>query len=313
MIEAGGLTAFLAASDVMRTFAPFVLALLAAGVFAGLVAGMFGIGGGFVVVPALAAVFTAFAPDGGDQDRIMHVAVGTSLATILFTSLRAVQAHAKRGAVDFEILKGWTLWVALGVTLGVALADHLDGQALKVIFGVGVLLMGLHFLFPILGRDPPQTESLPRGGVRAALGGGLGAFSALLGIGGGTPAVLIMTMGGVAMHRAVATAAGFGAVIAVPGAIGNMIIGYGEPGLPPGSIGFVNVIALAAIVATSMITAPIGVAAAHSLNAALLKRCFGVYLLFTAGLMLHDAGPFALPGFDRAASVAHAAPPIDPT
>jgi uncharacterized membrane protein YfcA len=266
--------------------------MLAAGLFAGFVAGMFGIGGGFVVVPALAAVLTLLPHEGGDT-HIMHVAIGTSLASIFFTSLRSVQAHAKRGAVDWKILKGWLPWVSAGVVIGVILTGVMDGSALKIVFGVGVLLMGLHFIFPVLAKKTAKEEKLPTGLARAGLGSTLGAFCSLLGIGGGTPAVLIMTMSGVNIHRAVATAAGFGTIIAVPGALGNMIMGLNAPDLPLGSVGFVNVVALVAITAMSMLTAPLGVAAAHSLDPVKLKRVFGGYLLVTAAVMLHDTIPFA--------------------
>lgn len=267
-------------------------AMLAAGLFAGFVAGMFGIGGGFVVVPALAAVLTLLTP-GGDHSHVMHVAIGTSLATIFFTSLRSVQAHAKRGAVDWNILKGWLPWVTAGVIVGVLLTGMMDGTALKIIFGAGVLLMGLHFIFPFLAKRTASEEKMPTGWVRASLGSVLGAFCSLLGIGGGTPAVLIMTLNGVGIHRAVATAAGFGTIIAIPGALANMLIGLNRPGLPAGSVGFVNLIALAAVVAMSFFTAPMGAAAAHTLDPARLKRVFGVYLIVTAVFMLKDTVPFA--------------------
>ncbi|MBI1251006.1 MAG: TSUP family transporter [Alphaproteobacteria bacterium] len=287
----------------VQHFGPLIAAMLAAGLFAGLVAGMFGIGGGFVVVPALAAAFTAFSNTNvaPGEDHIMHVAIGTSLATIIFTSFRSVQAHARRGAVDFAILKDWMWWVVLGVVAGAVTARFLDGGALKIVFGVGVLLMGLHFVFPIIGRNVPEQENLPKGPLRALLGSALGAVSSVLGIGGGTPAVLIMTMSGVNAHRAVATAAGFGAVIAIPGALANILLGWNQPNLPYGSIGFVNVFALIAIVAMSVLTAPIGVAAAHAMDAKVLKRVFGVYLLFTAAVMLRDSIPL---DFVRAAHAA---------
>jgi uncharacterized membrane protein YfcA len=267
-----------------------IAAMLVAGLFAGFVAGMFGIGGGFVVVPALAAVLGLLSADhsAAAQSHVMHVAIGTSLATIFFTSLRSVQAHAKRGAVDWSILKAWLPWVGGGVILGVVLTSFMDGGALKIVFGVGVGLMGLHFLFPVLAKKTAEVENMPKGPVRAALGAGLGTMSSLLGIGGGTPAVLIMTMNGVNIHRAVATAAGFGTIIAIPGALGNVVIGLGEQNLPVGSLGFVNLIALAAIVAMSFFTAPLGVAAAHSLDPAKLKRVFGGYLLLTSVFMLKD-------------------------
>jgi uncharacterized membrane protein YfcA len=149
----------------------------------------------------------------------------------------------------------------------------------------------LQFIFRILGRKAKTEENMPKGPVRAALGSGLGAFSSLLGIGGGTPAILIMTMSGVNMHRAVATAAGFGTIIAVPGAIGSMIAGFGQSGLPTGSVGFVNLIALFAITAMSIWTAPLGAAAAHKLDPLKLKRVFGGYLLLTSAFMLKDLDP----------------------
>ncbi len=269
---------------------PLILSMLVAGAFAGLLAGLFGIGGGFVVVPALAAVFTILstADHPISDDKIMHVAIGTSLATIIFTSLRSVQAHAKRGAVDFNILKQWAPWVVLGVILGLMVARFLDGKSLKLIFGVGVFIMAWHFLFPILSKRTVSNE-MPKGVARGGLGSFLGGFCTLLGIGGGTPAILIMTLSGQPVHRAIATAAGFGTIIAVPGTIGSIISGFGEPGLPFGSIGYVNVIAMLAIISMSMITAPIGAALAHSLDSAKLKKALGVYLLCTSSLMLWTA------------------------
>lgn len=276
--------------SIFQQYGLLVLSMLLAGLFAGFVAGMFGIGGGFVVVPALAAVLTILPHEGGNE-HIMHLAIGTSLATIFFTSLRSVQAHAKRGAVDWNILKGWLPWVVAGVIAGVVLTSFMDGTQLKIAFGLCLIPLGLNFVFQILGRKVKSKETMPQGPARAALGSGLGAFSSLLGIGGGTPAVLIMTMSGVNMHRAVATAAGFGTIIAVPGAIGSMITGFGQPHLPVGSVGFVNMIALVSITAMSMLTAPMGAAAAHKLDPVKLKRVFGCYLLVTAAFMLKDLVP----------------------
>ncbi len=276
------------AQELLMTYGPLVAAMLAAGLFAGLVAGMFGIGGGFVVVPALMMLLTVL-PGGGDPAHTMHVAIGTSLATILFTSLRSTQAHAKRGAVDWQILKGWLPWVGLGVIAGVLVADRVSGDWLRAIFGLGVGLMGVHFLAPVLSKFARTEEKMPSGVARAGMGSVLGAFCALLGIGGGTPAVLIMTLNGVGIHRAVATAAGFGTIIAVPGALASMALGFQTPGLPLGSVGYVNMIALVAITVMSVITAPIGASMAHSLNPKVLKRVFGVYLLVTAGFMLSSS------------------------
>ncbi|MCI4643520.1 MAG: sulfite exporter TauE/SafE family protein [Hyphomonadaceae bacterium] len=270
---------------------PFVLTMLVAGALAGFVAGLFGIGGGFVVVPTLAAVFSLLAADTDADavDKTMHMAIGTSLATIIFTSIRSVHSHAKRGAVDFEILKSWAPYVVIGVAIGMALARFMDGRGLSLLFGIGVFVMAWHFLFPVLSRRAPLTPTMPTGVLRGGLGSFLGGFCALLGIGGGTPAVLIMTLSGQPIHRAIATAAGFGTLIAIPGAIGSVLIGLGEEGLPYGSVGYVNLIALAGIAGMSVLTAPLGVAVAHSLDPGRLRRVFGIYLLVTSSLMLFNA------------------------
>lgn len=262
-----------------------VAAMLGAGLLAGFAAGLFGIGGGFVVVPALFATLPLL---GGDPASRPHVAIGTSLATIIFTSARSVQAHARRGAVDFEVLKSWAPWIVLGVGAGVLLANYVDGRVMAMTFAVGVFLMSLHFIFPVLSKRQISAD-MPSGIVRASVAGGLGTFSSLLGIGGGTIAVIVMTLCGRSIHRAIATAAGLGFIIAAPGTIGFMVIGLNEHRLPYGSIGYVNVLAAIAISSTSMLTAPLGAHAAHALPASLLKRVFGFYLVLIAALMFRDA------------------------
>ena len=259
--------------------------LMTAGLVAGFVAGLFGIGGGFVIVPALLLVFTVF---DVDSDVLTHVAIGTSLATIIVTSSRSVHAHNKKGAVDLNIIKDWAPWLVVGVAGGLILAQYMDGRSLKWIFSIGVFLMGLHFISPVL-RDVKLADEMPSGIVRAGLASFLGGFSALLGIGGGTIAILTMTMCGRPIHQAVATAAGFGVIIAVPGAIGFAVLGMGEEALPSGSFGYVNLIAVAAITAMTFITAPLGAKAAHALNAPSLKRVFGVYLVVTSAIVLWNS------------------------
>ncbi len=259
-----------------------VAALLVAGVLAGFAGGLFGIGGGFVVVPALIFILPLL---GGNPDTFTHVAIGTSLATIIFTSFRSVQAHARRGAVDFALLKSWAPWVILGTAGGALVADIVSGPALAVIFGVGVGLMALHFLLPVF--DGKQvSDTLPVGPWRAGIAGSLGLLSALLGIGGGTIATVVMTLCGTAIHRAIGTASGMGMIIAVPGMIGFVLIGWGEPGLPWGSLGYVNLPSALAIVATSVLSAPLGVAAAHWLSPSLLRSIFGIYLVFVGVMMI---------------------------
>lgn len=270
--------------DVMTWLVPLV-SMLAAGLFAGFAAGIFGIGGGFVVVPALLVVLPLL---GGTHDAIAHVAIGTSAATIIVTSIRSLLAHAKRGAVEFEVLKTWAPWIILGDGVGVLLAGHVDGRVLTMIFAVGVFLMSLNFLLPKVGGKV-ISEEMPSGFARVGIAGGLGTFSALLGIGGGTIAIMVMTLCGRSVHRAIATASGIGTLIAVPTAIGFALIGLKETGLPWGSVGYVNMPATLAIASMSVLTAPLGVAAAHGLPAAPLKKIFGVYLIVIAVVMFRNA------------------------
>jgi uncharacterized protein len=262
-----------------------LVALLSAGLFAGFCAGMFGIGGGFVVVPAMLLILPLL---GGMKSEYAHVAVGTSAATIIVASLRSVTAHAKRGAVDFEILKQWAPWLIIGDALGVVLAGHVDGRGLLLIFAVGVLLMSVNFLVPRLSQIV-ISEEMPSGIGLVALAGGLGTFSSLLGIGGGTIAITVMTWCSRTIHRAIATASGIGTLIAIPTAIGFAIIGFGRSGLPWGSIGYINIPAALAISSMSILTAPLGVAAAHKLPAAPLKRVFGAYLVVISLFMFRNA------------------------
>lgn len=261
-----------------------LVAMLAAGLLAGFAAGIFGIGGGFVVVPALLVVLPLL---GGTKDAIAHVAIGTSAATIIVTSIRSLLSHAKRGAVEFEVLRAWAPWIILGCGAGVLLASHVDGRTLKMIFGGGVVLMSLNFLLPKVSGKV-VSDTMPSGIVRVGIAGGLGTFSSLLGIGGGTIAIMVMTLCGRTIHRAIATASGIGTLIAIPTTIGFAIIGLQETGLPWGSLGYINIPGTLAIASMSMLTAPLGVAAAHSLPAGPLKKIFGVYLLIIGLLMLRN-------------------------
>jgi len=265
---------------VSLTFA--IPVLLAVGAGAGFAAGLFGIGGGFVVVPALVFILPLL---GVGSDQVPHIAVGTSLATIIFTSARSTQSHAQRGSVDFAILKSWAPWVVLGTVAGSMVADRISGATLAVIFGLGVLGFAIYFLLP-RRSDQPVLSAMPSGAARFGLAGSLGAISALLGIGGGTIATLTMTMCGTPIHRAIGTAAGMGAIIAVPASIGFLVIGMGKPDLPWGSLGYVNLPAAIVIVLTSVLFAPLGVATAHLLSPALLRRVFGIYLILVGTTMI---------------------------
>ena len=262
-----------------------IIALLAAGAGAGFAGGLFGIGGGFVVVPALVLILPLL---GGRPDQLTHVAIGTSLATIIFTSIRAVKSHAARGAVDASVLKTWAPWVVCGTGIGTLVAGRVTSATLAIIFAVGVMAFAVYFLAPKLRTGSVQI-AMPQGAARAGLAGSLGIISALLGIGGGTITTVVMSVCGNGIHRAIGTASGMGAIIAVPGTIGFMVIGWGEPGLPWGSLGYVNWAAAAGVIVTSVLCAPLGVAMAHRLNEALLRRIFGIYLIFVGVTMITHA------------------------
>lgn len=263
-----------------------ILLLGVAGAFAGVTAGLFGNGGGFVVVPSLIAVFSMI---GDTTSDLIYVAIGTSLASIVISSARAVQAHRSRGAVDFETLKAWSGWLVLGVSVGLMIASVTDGEQLFLVFAVGVLLYSVYFLFPDLFSQSTRSLAMPSGIGRAGLASFLGGFSALLGIGGGTITVMTMVLCNRPVHQAVATAAGVGFIIALPGAIGFTFLGWGHADLPWGSIGFINLPALLAVCSASVLTAPIGARWAHSLDEHHLKRLFGVYLLIVSASMFYKS------------------------
>ena len=252
------------------------LLLAAAGAVAGITAGLFGNGGGFVVVPALVFVFSF---EGNSSDDLIFVAIGTSLATIVISSTRAVLAHHSRGVVDYEILKSWSIWLLIGVLIGLAVASKVRPEELYSVFAGGVLLYAIYFLFPDIVARLGVNPSMPEGFTRAGLVSFLGGFSSLLGIGGGTITVITMVTCGRQIYQAVATAAGVGFIIGISGAVGFIFLGLDKTGLPPGSLGYINLPALILAGLGSIITAPIGVKWAHNLNENKLKRLFGVYLI----------------------------------
>ena len=258
--------------------------LLGAGAIAGITTGLFGVGGGFIIVPTLLAILPMFT---GDNEGLVHTAIGTSLASIIVSSFRAVQTHRKHDLVDFSVLKAWAPWLLIGVAGGVVLASYMDATALIVVFAVGVLVYSIYFIFPQYFEPKEVPWSLPRGVGLAGLASALGGFSALLGIGGGTPFVVTMVVCGRRVHQAVATAAGVGFIIAIPGAIGFLILGLTQKApLPWGSIGYIHIPALLAISFMTVFTSPWGAKIAQRINEVHLKRAFGIYLIAVAISML---------------------------
>ncbi len=261
---------------------PAELAVLAVGIglsglAAGVVAGMLGVGGGIVLVPVL---YQALAFVGVDESVRMPIAVGTSLATIIPTSIRSTLGHHKHGAVDWAVLRHWALPTVLGVLGGLWLAGLVGGKGLTGVFAAGAMGLGLYML---LGHEDWRLgNSVPVDRRSWALGAVNGGLSVMMGIGGGTFGVTVMTLYGAPIHRAVATAAGFGLIIAVPGTVGMIVNGWSADGLPPYSLGYVSLIGLALIVPATIFAAPWGVALAHLMSREALRLVFGGFLCLTA-------------------------------
>lgn len=250
--------------------------LLACGVVAGLLAGLLGVGGGIVIVPMLYHVYTGL---GIPVDTAMPLAVGTSLSTIVFTSVMSARSHHRRGTVDMELVRRWALFILLGVGVGTAVANLVSGSLLKTLFGVLLILVAMHMLYTARHATPQLADRLPAKPLQALLAGIVGSFSALLGIGGGTLAVPMLNLFAFPMHRAVGTASVFGFLISVPATVGYIYNGWGVADLPLGSTGYVNWLSFAALVPATMLFAPVGVRLCHKLDVRQLKRAFAVFLL----------------------------------
>jgi len=251
-----------------------VLLILAGGV-AGFLAGLFGIGGGAVLVPVF---YQAFALAGVDEAVRMQLCVGTSLAIIVPTSLRSFQAHYRRGAVDMSVLRRWVVAVPLGAVLSTFVIAYAPADVLKGAFAVITLLIGLKMLYRKssqwrLGNDLPKNPALFGCGTL------IGLLSGLIGIGGGTLNNTFMTLYNRPMHQAVATSSGVGILIALPTIVGNIWGGWGRAGLPPLSTGFINWAAVLLIIPITMLVAPLGAKAAHALTNRQLSVLFGLFLL----------------------------------
>jgi len=262
------------------TFWPLALLLLSTGLVAGLIAGLLGVGGGIVLVPVLDLVlrYLGVPPEGS-----MHVAIATSLATIIPTAIASSRAHAARDGIDWSLVKSWLPGLLLGGLVGSALAARATAQTLAGVFAVVAILVAVKMVLPL--DHWRLRDSVPRG-----IGGNLIAtlistVSTMMGIGGGTLSVPVMTLTGSAIHRAVGTAAFFGLALAVPGTIGYLLA---DPpvDMPGTTVGLISLSALIAIVPTSTWMAPVGARLAHRLDRRRLSQVFGVFLCLVAGRML---------------------------
>lgn len=258
--------------------------MLATGCVAGVLAGLFGIGGGIVIVPVLEAALGFL---GVDPAIRMHVAVGTSLATIIPTSISSARAHHQRKSVDLDIVKRWALFVLLGALLGAWIASLVHSRVLALIFATLALLVAAKMV--LLPETRNLTQSVPRGPLVPLIPTAIGCFSSMMGIGGGTFSVMTLTLFNEPIHRAVGTAALFGLVISLPATIGFMATGWGDPRLPAGNLGYVSLLGFALIAPTTVLTAPIGAKIAHSLSQKRLSLLFGIFLLIVSLRLFYRA------------------------
>ncbi|WP_304617322.1 sulfite exporter TauE/SafE family protein [Paracoccus sp. (in: a-proteobacteria)] len=266
----------------MSELIPAIIGLAATGAFAGILAGLLGVGGGIVLVPAYFYVFT-LAGFGGAG--VMQIALATSLATIIVTSARSVMAHHRKGAVDWDILRAWAPGIALGAGIGALTVGALRTETLQIIFGV---LISVIAIYMAVSRPHWRlAEEMPRGLWRWIFSPFTGFVSVLLGIGGGSIGVPLMTLHGRPIHRAVATAAGFGVLIAVPSVALFLFMPTGNA--LPYTLGSVNLPAFFLTIAMTLITAPMGAALAHRTDAKRLKRYFAIFLLLVGLNMLRKA------------------------
>ena len=269
--------------DFILAHPAMIAGVFAAGFAAGFAGGLFGIGGGIVTVPALYAVFQSV---GVNDEQSLKTAIGTSLGVIIVTSIRSLTTHHRAGHVDADVLRAWAPWIAVGAAFGGVAAKWVPVELLTMIFAGGALYIAARRLFQRRGRR--QGPDLMRRRVHMPLGAATGFFSSLMGLGGGAVGVMVMTASGRAIHQAVATSAGFGVAVAVPGALAFIWSGRDAVGLPPGSIGFFNGLAFAAMALTAAVAAPLGARLAHRTNADLLSRLFGFYVLIAAVGLLWD-------------------------
>ena len=259
----------------------WIAAYLALGAFAGLFAGMLGIGGGLVLVPALALFFAAqgLVP----ASETLHMALGTSMASIIFTALASIRTHHGHGAILWNVVKSFTPGILAGTALGTLFAANVPARPLAIFFTIFVSIVALQMA---MNLKPKPTRELPGPLAVAGVGLGIGVLSSLVAIGGGSFTVPFLTWCNVRVQQAIGTSAAVGLPIAIGGTLGYVFNGLGEVGLPSGSLGYVFLPVLAILVVATMVTAPIGARLAHRLPVATVKRLFAGILVLLAAKML---------------------------
>jgi len=258
-----------------------ILALVATGVFAGILAGLLGVGGGIVIVPVLFFLFQGF---GVSPESAMLIATATSLATIVPTSISSIRSHHKKGNVDFDLLKRWGVFILMGVLAGSWLVTRVEGTLLTILFGGVAALSALNMLFRT--GKPARYQKLPNTTGQKVMGASIGFFSSMVGIGGGTISVPLLSLYNYPTHKAIGTAAAIGLIISLPGALTMLTLGSTPTDAPAGTFGLVNLFSFICIVPLTVLLAPVGASLAAKLDAEKLKKIFAFVLLFTGLRML---------------------------
>lgn len=259
------------------TIVGLVVAMLLTGAAGGVLAGLLGVGGGIVIVPMLDLALSFV---GVDASVRMHIAVATSLATIVPTSISSARAHYHRQSVDVPVIRYWSPWIAIGAVLGILVAANVSAEFLAAVFAIVAVAVAAKMMLPL--DDLNLAKDVPGGVAGRVIPLMIGTLSTLMGIGGGTLSVPAMTLSGKAIHLAVGTAAVFGFVIAVPATIGYIVAGWNNPLLPAASLGYVNVIGFLIIASMTVLFAPLGAKVAHALSRRQLAVLFGFFLAIVA-------------------------------
>lgn len=250
------------------------------GAIAGLLAGLLGVGGGLIIVPALAAIYVQ---QGISGDIIMHLALGTSLATILVTSVSSVRAHHAHGAVQWPLALKLSPGILLGAWAGGWLAGQMSTDLLKPVFALFEIAVAVH----LLSNGQVSAHRRPPGALgMGSAGAGIGTVSSIVGIGGGTLTVPFLLWNSIPLRKAIATSAACGLPIALSGSLAYVYSGWQHGALPPATLGFVHGPAFLGIVLASALFAPLGAKLAHSLPVPLVRKIFALLLLAVAGKLL---------------------------
>jgi uncharacterized membrane protein YfcA len=262
------------------------LLLVAVGALSGFLAGVFGIGGGAILVPVF---YECFRLAGVPLEVRMPLCIGTSLAIIIPTSIRSYRAHYARGAVDMEILRKWWLPVLVGVVVGSVTARYAPERLFKIVFVMVAWSAAVRLL---LARESWKLgDDFPKGPLMRIYGFGIGLLSTLMGVGGGLFANLLMTFYGRPLHQGIATSSALAVLISIPGALGYVYAGWPAAAHYPDvaalqlpfAIGYVSLIGAVLVMPTSLWTAPLGVRAAHAMSKRTLELAFGCYLFIVGG------------------------------